>query len=223
METTSFGKIKKHLPKIAILLLVLCAAQGWVIYRYVVHRSTDSQPWGYTDTIPSFTNKPFANQTKKNRDFFNRFFSNNFFSNNTGPFEEMQQFRKQFEESMKNDTGNMFGNSWSSWFGSNNSTDTGGIDIRTIEKKNSYVITVEIPNLKDNKLNININQDGVSIKGEFSQTVEKKDRWGNVIGKSEREQSISRQIPIAGDADYDHAKIDHKGDKVIITIPKRSV
>jgi len=47
-----------------------------------------------------------------------------------------------------------------------------------------------------------------------------KDGNGNVIGKHEMRQSLSREIPIPGDVDADKAEIEQKKDKIIIKLPK---
>lgn len=221
MQPMRYEKLKKYLPGIVILLLVICGAQGWVIYKHMRHPSADSILFGGNTAFPSFNDKQFKKQMDDNRKLFDHFFNRGFFSQKSDPFQEMQRFRRQFNNMMQNPGGNMFGNSWDDWLGGGYPGDSTGIRINTDEKKDAYVITLEIPNLRENKLNIDIEKGSVSIQGEFSQKVEKKDDNGNVIGESERHQSISRKIPIADDADYDHAKIDHKGDKVIITIPKR--
>jgi hypothetical protein len=53
------------------------------------------------------------------------------------------------------------------------------------ESKDPYVHRLDIPNLKDNEFNINIDENGINIEGDFSQRVEKKDPKGNVIAKHE--------------------------------------
>ena len=102
-----------------------------------------------------------------------------------------------------------FNRSWDSWFESRFSGSPGQMDIETKEKENSYLVILKIPNLKDNKLDIKIDENGISVNGDLTQIIEQKDADGNIISRRESRQSIARKFPIPGDADHEKANIQH--------------
>jgi HSP20 family molecular chaperone IbpA len=124
------------------------------------------------------------------------------------------------EEMMDQTLREPFNRSWESWFDSRFSDNGGNIEIETQEKREAYIITLKTKDLKDNQLDINIDQDGISIKGDFTKVVEKKDSHGNILSRQERRQSIARKFPIPEDADYQKANIEHNQNEIIITLPK---
>ena len=114
----------------------------------------------------------------------------------------------------------IFRDSWNSWFGDRFFGGSDDVEFDQKEKRDSYVITLSIPNLKKNRLDIKIERDGISISGEFSQVAEKKDADGNIISRKEVHRTISKHFPIPGDADYEKAEVKNEKDKIIITLPK---
>ena len=96
------------------------------------------------------------------------------------------------------------------------------ISFEESEKKDAYVITINIPNLKENKINIQIEKNGITIDGNFSQTIEKRDNDGNVINKHEIFKSIRRTMPVPDGVDTDKATVDQNGDNILIRLPKKA-
>jgi len=107
------------------------------------------------------------------------------------------------------------------WFGDRFSDDADDVKVHMDESKDAYVYRLDIPNLKDNELNINIDENGINIEGDFSQRVEKKDPKGNVIAKHEIHRTVSKHIALPKEADRTKAKIEKKKDEVVIRIPRR--
>jgi HSP20 family molecular chaperone IbpA len=123
---------------------------------------------------------------------------------------------------MSRQDGETFRHSWDSWFGNRFLGGSDDIEFQQQEKRDSYEITLRIPNLKENKLDVKIEKDGISVSGDFSQTAEKKGADGNIISKSEVHRSISKNYPIPPDANYEKASVENKEDKIIITLPKKA-
>lgn len=215
-------KNKKY--KIAVLLMVLlavaCVVEGIFIYtQYVKNDSKHAN-----DTFESFSLNmldKFKRERKERDDMFDRFFDDDFFSKQSDPFAEMQRLQRQLDDMMGKNHRGTFRDSWDSWFGDRFFGGSEEIEFDQKENKNSYIITLRIPNLKENKLDIKIDQDGISISGDFSQIAEKKDADGNVISKREVHRTISKKFTIPGDADHEKAKVKNKKDKIIITLPKK--
>ena len=115
----------------------------------------------------------------------------------------------------------MFNDTWDGWFDDRFFGGSSEINIDTTEKKDAYLITINIPNLKENKINIHIEKDAISINGDFSQTIEKRDNDGNIINKHEMFKSISKTVPVPDGVDTNKAVIDQNGDNIIIRLPKK--
>ena len=84
----------------------------------------------------------------------------------------------------------IFNDSCNSWFGDRFFGSSDAVEFDQKEKGDFYIITLRIPNLKENKLDIKIDEDGICISGEFSQMAEKKDSDGNIISKREVHRNI---------------------------------
>ena len=64
--------------------------------------------------------------------------------------------------------------------------------METSETEKAYVYTLKVPNMKENRLNVAVEEDRISIEGEFSQTIERKNNNGNFVGKNRKDGSPSR-------------------------------
>ncbi len=206
---------------VIVLLIIICSLQGWFIFRHLNGRSPEKDIFSDTKRFSSFLEKQFRIDRDRKWNLFDRFFDDDFFSSRPDPFEEMRQLHNRFESMMSESSRKMFKDSWNDWFEDRFFGGSKDIDIRTDEKDDVYLITIGILNLKENNLNININAKGISVEGNFSQTIEKTDGNGKVIRKQEVRQRLSKLIPIPGDADADNAKIDHEKDKILISLPKK--
>ena len=133
----------------------------------------------------------------------------------------MERMQEQLNKMMGRQNKGIFNDSWNSWFGDRFFGGSDAVEFDQKEKGDFYIINLRIPNLKENKLDIKIEEDGISISGEFSQIAEKKDADGNIISKREVHRTISKKFPIPGDADHEKAEVKNKKDKIIITLPKR--
>jgi HSP20 family molecular chaperone IbpA len=95
-----------------------------------------------------------------------------------------------------------------------------GMFMQMTEKGNTYVITLNVPQLDAKKMDVKIEKNLISVVGSYSQTNEKKDKKGRVIDKQEISKTLSEGFSIPQDADYNHARIDRKPNGFEITLPK---
>ena len=212
------GKQKNRIKTLVVVLVMICLVQGGIIY-YLVHPGRK-----ITDSIDDFSNrlhKKFGRNQKSQWDSFDRFFDDDFFKREQNPFNELEKFHKRMEKMMGKSLNDSFNQSWDSWLQDRFSTGSDQMDMKTEERKNEYIITINVRNLKDNKLIIDIDENGIEVKGDFTQALEKKDSSGRIISKQEKRQSITRKFPIPGDADYKKADIKHQDDEIIIKLPKK--
>ena len=204
---------------LAVFLVVVCLAEGFIIYKQHAKGSAKDSDNTFETFSSSLRNK-FKKDQKERRNDLDQFFDDDFFSRQTDPFSEMERMQKQLDEMMGRQSRGMFNDSWNSWFGDRFFGGADDVEFNQKEKKDSYIITLRIPNLKKNKLDIKIDEDGIGISGEFSQIAEKKDVDGNIISKREVHRTISKKFPIPSDADHQKAEVKNKKDKIIITLPK---
>jgi len=218
VETKTKNKI---IGLAGIFLILVCCVQGWIIYGNWNHHSPDSDIFQNEDRFSTFLDKQFQNDKNQKWSLFDRYFNDDFFSNRSDPFDEMARMQQQLDELMSEHSGKMFNDTWDGWFDDRFFGGSSEINIDTTEKKDAYLITINIPNLKENKINIHIEKDIISINGDFSQTIEKRDNDGNIINKHEMFKSISRTLPVPDGVDTDKAVIDQNGDNIIIRLPKK--
>ena len=210
----------KIILSLVIVLAAVCTAEGVIIYKQYkknIHKN-------FEDTFESFSSNmldKFKRERKERDDMFDHFFDDDFFSRQADPFAEMERMQKQLDKMIGSQSRGIFNDSWNSWFGDRFFGGADDVEFNQKEKNDSYIITLRIPNLKKNKLDIKIDENGVSISGEFSQMAEKKDADGNIISKREVHRTISKNFPISGDADHEKAEVKNNKDKIIITLPKR--
>jgi len=202
-----------------VLLVVVCAVQGFYIYQHGKGNSKPSTELDF-DSFSSQLRNQMQNNRKDNWELFDRFFDDDFFSSQKDPFHEMERLHNRMNEIMEKEMKGALDHSWDSWFGDRFLGKSSDMEMQTTEKGNDYIIKLKIPNLKNNRFNIKIDKDGLSVDGDYTQTAEKKDNQGNMVSKEEVHRSLSRKFFLPPDADYEHAKVDNKPDEIVITLPK---
>lgn len=211
----------KVLQYLVAVLLVICLVQGFVLLKH----SGFSFPWGgknknNIDTLSQSLLDEYKNNQKDYGDRFDHFFDDDFFKRRKDPFDEMERMQRRMQEMMEKDFQTPFSNSWDQWFTKRFYKKGDDIDIQTKEESKRYVITISIPNLKENNLDVTVDSDGVHVKAEVEQVVEKKDSDGNIITSSKIQRKLNETFPIPTHADYEKAQMEYVKEKVIITLPK---
>jgi HSP20 family molecular chaperone IbpA len=227
------GEIKMESKKqprviktILAVLAVICIIQGYIIYTTVYQDKEDSNAINNVSELSFGLMSNYKKNQQQDYNLFNQYFNDQFFTRHNDPFAEIDRLHKQMQDLMKNTYQSTFNHNWDSWFNQkfsfkDNTMSQMGIKFTIDEKDFHYRIIIEIPNLKNNQVNVDIKKHHININGQFSQIQEHKNSFGDVVSKSEVHQSLSKMIPIPGDADYQKATIDKETDKIIITLPKK--
>jgi len=89
------------------------------------------------------------------------------------------------------------------------------------EDKNGYEIRFDLAGLNNEKIDIEINEHSVTVKGEYSRqdTEESPDRYYS----AKKFGSFMKTIPLPTDADTTKAKTQKNGDTLVITMPKKKI
>ena len=220
MEVT--GKYRMLLILIAVLIII-CVIEGIFIVKnsdlkffWGVNRDKDFDQFSY-----SLLDK-FKQDKEENWDKFDRFFDDDFFKYRDDPFHDMERMQRQMQEMMEKEFKESFHDSWDGWFNRRFYRKTDDIKIKTEEKRDSYEIVIDIPNLEENKLNVSVDDTGIHIVAEVERIVEKKDSQGNIISSSKVHRKVDQTFPVPDNADYQNAQMAYKKNRVIITLPKLS-
>ena len=132
------------------------------------------------------------------------------------PFDEMDQMQEQMNQ--------MFQNSFSrgglggrGMFSSNMSFD---YDFDLKENKDGYEIRFDMKGLDEEKVDIEIDEHSITVKGEHSrqETEESENRYFS----SESFGSFMKTIPLPIDADTSKVKTEKEGDTLVIRLPKKN-
>jgi len=93
------------------------------------------------------------------------------------------------------------------------------VDVREDEK--SYTIKAEIPGVKKEDIQVDVNGNQVSIRAEVKQ--EKEEKKGEKLLHSERYYGlVSRSMQLPAEIDAQGAKADYKDGVLILTLPKKA-
>jgi HSP20 family molecular chaperone IbpA len=218
-------KEKKKQTTLTVLifaLLLVCVIQGFFLlkdtdFTFSWRKAKDTN----FDTFSQSLLDEYKQDKKDHWDRFDQFFDDDFFRGRNDPFQEMEDMQNRMREMMENSFQGSFNDSWDGWFSSRFHKNSDAISIQTEEKEDSVIITINIPNLKENNLNVTIDTSGVHIEAEVERVVEKKDSDENIITSSTVQRKIDQTFPIPQNTDYEKAHMEYTKDKVIITLPKR--
>lgn len=92
-------------------------------------------------------------------------------------------------------------------------------DLDLKEDGKNYVITLNMKGLDKEKVDVEINENSVTVKGEYSR--EEKEEGPNRYFSSRGYGSFLKTIPLPVDADTSKMKSEEKEDSLVITIPKK--
>ena len=131
------------------------------------------------------------------------------------PFEEMNRMQEEMDSMFQHSFGRSGGTSGAF---SNNMSFNYDFDVTETDK--GYEIKFDMKGLDKEKLDIEINDHSITVKGEHSmqQTEEGQDRYFS----SQSFGSFMKTIPLPLDADTTKVKTEKKGDTLIIKLPKKS-
>jgi len=87
------------------------------------------------------------------------------------------------------------------------------------ETGDAYILTLDIKGLDKNKINIEVNQNSITISGQRSEQNENKSTGAYFSSSSM--SSFSQTIPVPQDVNPQAVKTEVKGDTLLITLPKK--
>ena len=130
------------------------------------------------------------------------------------PFYEIEQMQEQMNQMFQNSFGRsglnrgIFKNDMSF-----------GYDYDIKEKENGYEIIFDMTDLDKNNVDIEIKNNSITVKGQYSS--EQSEENPSSILKTKSYGSFLKMIPVPLDADTAKAKTEKRGDTLIITLPKK--
>lgn len=92
-----------------------------------------------------------------------------------------------------------------------------GLQVDVVDEGNSYLVRANVPGLNAKNLDVRVSEEGVTIKGAFSE--EKEDKKQNYLVRERRSGSFVRTIPLPN-SDPDKAIAKFKDGVLELTIPK---
>lgn len=130
------------------------------------------------------------------------------------PFDEIRRMQEEMNRMVQSSFGTR---GWSNGgvFSNNLSFDH---DVDVEEKKDVYLIKFDMANLDENKVQVDINDHAITVKGEYSASNEEQRQGGFVSASSYG--SFMKTVPIPEDADASKMKTEKEDSMLIITLPK---
>lgn len=135
--------------------------------------------------------------------------------NRWDPFYEMQRMQEEMNKMFQNSFNRR--GSFSGGIFSNDMSFDYDFDMK--ELKDSYEITFDMKGLDQEKVDIEINNNSITVKGEHS-SQEKEEGQGRYYN-AKSFGSFMKTIPLPVDADTTKVKTEKEGDKLIIRLPKK--
>ncbi len=219
----SIKKIKKgYLIAIAVLSLVVIIQASLLLNPKlgVSDNDAENKTGAPNDTIQLMEQlrEDFQNNSKKRDDIFDNFFNDNFFSQEDNPFKRLQEMQERLSKSFRGNNSNPFAPGWNSWYG--NKFETDDMEITTRDKKDKIVMTFKIPGLKNNTMNLDINEKRIKLGCDIEEQIEEKDQDGNTLYQSKSHRHMSKILPVPDNVYTDNPKVETKDDELIITFQK---
>jgi len=93
-----------------------------------------------------------------------------------------------------------------------------GLQVDVADEGDAYLVTANVPGLNAKNLDVRVSEEGVTIKGAFSE--EKEDKKQNYLVRERRSESFARTIPLPN-SDPDKATAKFRDGVLELTVPKR--
>lgn len=137
------------------------------------------------------------------------------FGSGWDPFEEINRMQENMDQMFQNSFGRSGGKQ--GMFSSNMSFNS---DFDLKETNNGYEIKLDMKGLDKDKLDVQINEHSITVKGE--QSTQNKEESTNQYFSSQSFGSFMKTIPLPTDADTTKVKTEKEGDTLVIRLPKKS-
>ena len=211
---------------IGIISLLLIIIIGQALFLYKNDKSIDSnsdideifQKPRNSHSLLNKLKEKFKKDNKSTKDIFDNFFDDNFFNTHKDPFHSIDEMRESLFNNFEEDEWNFFGRNWDDWY--EQRFGESDIQASTKEKDDKVIMKINVPGLKDNTLNVDMNEKNISIDCEIKEIKEKKDSHGNVVYKLSSHQQFSKILPTPENVDISKSEIKTNKDEIIITFKK---
>jgi len=213
------------LKRSSIIIVLLVLIIGWQGYQLYGNRKGaekeyySNDNYGVDSLFEKLKNK-FDRDSESSGDIFDRYFNDDFFSRHSDPFKEMEEWHSKIMKRFDSYNKHIFGRSWDDWYSGKFGTED--IEVKTKESDDKITMEINIPGLKNNSINIDINENRIKIDCDIKEIHERKDDEDMKYFKSSSHRHFSRILPLPENADADKADIKTKKNKVIIIFPKIS-
>jgi len=214
---------RRQLTSVIWFFLLIMIGQGYFIYKNYrnrpdyteKHKNKFEKKYNYSALMNELTKK-IKKDINSTGDIFDKFFNDEFFDKYDTPFNQIEKLRKQiFEDFGEN---NHFSKSWDNWYSNKFGVDD--INVITEAKNNKVIMKFRIPGLKNNTLNVDINNKRIRVECDVKETTEKSDDKGMKYFSSSSHSHFFRMFPAPKDVDVSSAEIKTKGNEIIITFLK---
>lgn len=214
------------------VLCVACVALGAALFK--VQQANDepleedkSNSRGNYDALFQSLNRQLQDDRQRAFHMLDGFFDDDFFTRTHEPFKEMEKMHHEMLDRMGKSLKGVLDDSWDAWFENrftNNSLLTNGnyIKEQKEETKDAYIYRFTFPSLQEHELNVKVGDKGITIEGEFIQSVKKTNEKEEVIAQHEVQRSIYEHVSIPQDVDVQKAEVNKKKNEITVRLPKKT-
>lgn len=201
-----------------------CVGQGYYIHAQHKNngRSAVEDFSKEQDQWISQTRKSMFGRDSVPFERFDDLFNDDFFGRRFDPFAEIENFRKGFGPPLPNEERSLLDRSWRDWFEDRMVVADIHPEIKTTDEQ--VILSLKIPGLEGESLNINVNDDRIRIAYDVRTVQDKKDGQGASYFRSQSIRHFEKILPIPDGADPKRNRIVHedgvKGNVVKIIFEK---
>ena len=203
------------------LLGATCVGQGYYIYtqQKKSERPAVEDFWKGQDKWISEARKNMFGGSPVPFRKFDDLFDDAFFGRRFDPFAEMENFHNRFNPLFPSEDRSLLGRSWRDWF--QDRMDVTGIRPETKTTDDQVILSLKIPGLEGESLNIDVNEDRIRIAYDAKTMQDKRNEKDGSYFKSQSVRRFEKIMPIPDGADPNRNKIVHEGNAVKIIFEKR--
>ena len=202
------------------LLSAACASQAY----YIHSRNKEEKANPAVDAIVREQDRWIA-QARKNMlgrasvpfRQFDDLFNDDFFGRRFDPFAEIESFQKRMAPLLSDDQRSVFGQSWKDWV--HDRMDLAEIRPETKATDKEVVVSLKIPSLTGESLNVDVNDDRIRIAYDAKTVEKKKGAQGSYRNESVRH--FEKIMPVPEDANPKKNRVVHEENLIKIIFERR--
>lgn len=152
--------------------------------------------------------RPAIEEFGKEQYEFDDLFNDDFFARRFDPFAKIENFHKGLGPLLPNEERSLLDRSWRDWFEDRMAVADIHPEIETTDEQ--VILSLKIPGLEGESLNININDDRIRIAYDIRTLQDKKDGQGASYFRSQSVRHFEKILPIPDGADPKRNRIVHE-------------